>query len=263
MKRGLYLYWCYACQMIKTRLAYRANFLMVNLIFIPMMLSQILFIYLVLDKVHHIRGYGFWEIMTVYSFSSLTVGITFFMLGHFGSISQMVQDGSFDQMLIRPIRPFWHFAIRRINDEWLLTIITRGVLLGISLAQLGITWTWLSYVYLFWALACAILINIGLKVIVTALTFWLYETRALHSVLYATIYDLSYYPVALYGKFIENLLTWVFPLAFVSIVPVSYFFPDLNMKGMNLLMPLVTAVVLAGAVLSWHYGLKRYESAGS
>ncbi len=153
--------------------------------------------------------------------------------------------------------------IMRFNDAWIVPIIVRGSLLGVSLAHIQNDWDLKSSLFLVAAMICAVIINISLKIIIAASTFWIYDSSGLHHIFFATIYDLSYYPVSIYGAFIESLFTWFIPLAFVSIVPISYFISHIDMTLHLILLPLITLIFVTIAMIIWKRGVKRYESTGS
>lgn len=71
------------------------------------------------------------------------------------------------------------------------------------------------------------------------------------------------YPVTIYNRAIQVLLTWIIPFAFVGIYPAALFLQRDEMRSMAILTPVVGAVFLAIGLVSWNYGVRRYKGAGS
>ena len=71
------------------------------------------------------------------------------------------------------------------------------------------------------------------------------------------------YPISVYNKAVQNILTYVIPFAFTSYFPALYFLTGENPLFNIGMTMLVSVVVMGVGVLIWNKGLKAYESAGS
>jgi ABC-2 type transport system permease protein len=75
--------------------------------------------------------------------------------------------------------------------------------------------------------------------------------------------DFSKYPVSIYNRFVQIVITYILPFAFTAYFPASYF-----LTGKDPLF-CIGGTVVAGSLLFalalfvWNRGLKAYESAGS
>ena len=108
----------------------------------------------------------------------------------------------------------------------------------------------------------ATLIYTSLKTMTAAISFWTKASGHITHMLYMTN-DFSKYPVTIYNKVVQTLITYVIPFAFTAYFPASYF-----LTGENPLF-CIGGTVIAGAALFalalfiWGRGIKAYESAGS
>jgi ABC-2 type transport system permease protein len=75
------------------------------------------------------------------------------------------------------------------------------------------------------------------------------------------------YPLSLYPKILQILLTVVVPFGFITFYPAQFFLSKNDFLMFNpvlqYLNPLVGIVVLCAAFFVWNQGLKRYNSSGS
>ena len=102
---------------------------------------------------------------------------------------------------------------------------------------------------------------------VGTLNFWIVRTYSIFYALTWNFRNFINYPISIYGKFIQVLLTFVIPFAFINFYPVKYF---LDKKGDTLFhpilqygTPIVGIVLFLLAYKFWTMGVNRYESTGS
>ncbi len=259
----LRLYLTYLAQHIKSRMSYRADFVIANLLFVFMAASQILFVSLVFSQVRQINGWGFWEVLLIYGLSSLTIAVCQCFTGIVTHLPYMIIRGEFDQMLTRPVSPLWLMMMSRFNDRWLVTIFIRLLVLLIAAGHVFSPVKWSTIALLAGFFVCGLTITVAINVIFAALAFHVLEIRALYHLYLGDLYNLSYYPLTIYGGFLQLLLTWVFPLAFVSFVPISYLVEKTSYARLAALPPLVAVAMVVLARHLWRTGLRAYESTGS
>ncbi len=97
--------------------------------------------------------------------------------------------------------------------------------------------------------------------------FWLVQGEGLRGILFGDMRSLSEYPMSIYGKSIQVVLTVVLPYAFVSFYPAQYFLGKNDVSifhpALQFLSPLVAAVLFAAAYAFWGLGIAHYKSTGS
>jgi len=254
----------FIAQAFKAKMDYRADFWTGNVFMAFMMGSQILFILLVFAQVHEVQGWTLWQVMLVYGISSSIIALGQLISAHVAEVGDHIRGGTFDSLLIRPIPPLVHLFIREVNDHWLITLVGRLGITVLAFVNCGLTDVWWNWPVLLGFLLAGSAIMVAINVIFAGLSFRVLQVETLYWFFIGEFYNLSYYPLTIYGGWIQGLLTWVFPLAWVSIVPASWF---LQKGGMyEVLAWWMPAVLLFFAVLAavlWKTGVRRYESTGS
>ena len=75
------------------------------------------------------------------------------------------------------------------------------------------------------------------------------------------------YPITIYPKAIQILLTFILPFAFINFYPASLLLGKAVPEGFPAVLPYLTPVVgiicFTLSVLLWNWGLKHYKSTGS
>ena len=254
----------FIAQAFKAKMDYRADFWTGNVFMAFMMGSQILFILLVFAQVHEVQGWTLWQVMLVYGISSSIIALGQLISAHVAEVGDHIRGGTFDSLLIRPIPPLVHLFIREVNDHWLITLVGRLGITVLAFVNCGLTDVWWNWPVLVGFLLAGSAIMVAINVIFAGLSFRVLQVETLYWFFIGEFYNLSYYPLTIYGGWIQGLLTWVFPLAWVSVVPASWFLEKGGMYEMLALwLPAVLVVFAALAAVLWKTGVRRYESTGS
>jgi ABC-2 type transport system permease protein len=110
------------------------------------------------------------------------------------------------------------------------------------------------------------LIQAAILVTVGTMSFWVVKNTATYSLL-NSLNNFLDYPITIYNKSIQAILTFVVPVAFVNFYPAHYF---LDKTGDNLFFPILQyGTPVVGLVLFflayqfWKVGVNKYESTGS
>ncbi len=75
--------------------------------------------------------------------------------------------------------------------------------------------------------------------------------------------EFAKYPLTLYGRFLQILVTWVLPFAFVSYYPGLILLSQTGAQAqVGYLSPLAGPVMALVASVVWHRGLARYQGTG-
>lgn len=264
----LLLYFRYISISLKTSMEYRYSF--ISNMFIQVFTYSINFlgIWVIFNKFNTMNGWSYNEVVFLYSLNLLSYGLSaLFVWGPMRQLGNMIQDGSFDGILTRPLNPFYHMLAKNFTYAFLGHTVLAGVVLGISIGSLDISWSASAVVFFILFLLGAFLIQCSMFIIGGALSFWFVNSSQLVDTFIYGIRRFVDYPINLYDTFIRILLTFIVPYAFVNFYPSVYF---LNKSGNTLFhpalqycTPIVGIVLFVLAYRLWSLGIKHYESTGS
>ena len=269
MKMDRFMLYCrFTSMQVKANMEYRFNFFMSLFIQVFGYGTTYLGIWVIFDKFDTINGWSYYEVLFLYSLNLLSYGLcAIFVWDPMRRLGRLVQSGEFDNILTRPIDPFFHMLARTISYPFLVQSALAGIVLSICMVHLGLHWSPITVLWFVVFLAGAFLIQCSVFVIAGSLSFWFVNSLMLVDTFIYGIRRFIDYPISLYGAFIQVLLTFIIPYAFVNYYPSLYF---LNKSGDTLFSPILqfgTPVVgLVMAALSfvvWKSGLRHYQSTGS
>ncbi|XID91071.1 ABC transporter permease [Paenibacillaceae bacterium WGS1546] len=249
----------------KERLEYRADFLLAILAQMVSYTADYLVIWLFIRRFDSIAGWTWPEIAFLYS-----IGLFTYALGASFSFVQMreleghVKNGTFDSVLVKPVNPYLYMVCRGFNLGYIAHLAISGSVLVWSLVSLDIKWTALSVLYLVLAVIGGALIQAGFMSLIGATSFVWVRTGFLFT-LFFKLKDFISYPLPVFGTFIQLLLTFVIPFAFINYYPAAF----LLSHDTSLLSSWAMWIVPAVGPLSywigyrvWMLGVNRYQGAG-
>ena len=104
----------------------------------------------------------------------------------------------------------------------------------------------------------SVLIYAGIYTTLTSLSFYSDAPTGILPLMY-NIQGYGRYPVTIYNRAIQVLLTWIIPFAFVGIYPAALFLDRAEMHHMALLTPVMGLIFAAIGLTLWNFGVKRYR----
>lgn len=262
MTRYLSLYWLFLIQRLKVLMEYRANFIIGASSTIALQASSILAIWVVMQKVPNLNGWTYDEILLVYGLITLAKSINHMFADNLWTLGRVyIRSGGFDRFLVRPIDPLFHLLADRFCQDGVGNFIVGVVLLVKSSIAIGILWTPLKLLGLALAVLSGGVIFIALNLLTCVAAFWIVDSVPVTRLIFDN-HLFAQYPLTIYPKAINILLTWVVPYGLASFYPASFLL-DREMGNIVWITPLVAGFLLFIAYRFWQFGLRHYSGTGT
>lgn len=247
---------------LKSSVEYRVDFFIGVISSLVVQLSGFFFIWLIFENVNNLSGWSFYEMSVVYGLLVLSRAFNNMFFDNLWVLgTQYIRTGNFDSILLRPISPLFHLVASKVKLDAVGNVVLGIILLAKSLYELKIGFSIKTIAILLVTMMSGTLIFASINLITCSVSFWVVNSYHLVWATYS-INELALYPVNIYNKFIEIILTWVIPYAFASFYPANLLFD----KGYRLLSYLTPVVALALSIVSfifWKVGINNYTSTGS
>ena len=230
--------------------------------------GNLLMIWVLIDRFQRIGTWSPFEVLLLVAMADFSYGIAnFFVRNSFRSLSEDVRTGDFDEFLIRPMSPLVYYVSKRVEFYDLNHVIFNGVVLVFVFYKLQVSFTVLKVFWLVVFVAGATVIQTSFIVITTVLSFWLVKAETFSYFVVNSSSGFANYPISIYPKAIQMLLTVALPWAFINFYPALYLLGKQEFLMFHpivqFLTPAVAAVMLAIALLLWRLGLRKYQSTGT
>ena len=246
----------------KSRLTYRADFWIEVLSDLLFQFTNLIFIFVVFMHTPTLAGWTRDEMVFVYGFFMVPYGIfsCFFNLWNFSE--RYIVKGELDRVLTRPAHNLFQILLENVDPPSLIGSLVGVLLMVISGIQMQMSFGMLDLLMLLVFVIGAVLIYFGIYTALTSISFYSDAPTGILPLVF-NIQSYGRYPMTIYNRFIQVLLTWILPFAFVGIIPAAYFIADNGMQRMALLTPLVGIVFFTIGLTLWNIGIKKYRGAGS
>ena len=253
----------YFAQFVKSRLAYRVDFLVdmtANLLSLGI---QLLVLAALFDKVENLRGWSYDQVLFIYGFSLLPLGLfNLVSVNLYGFSEQYIIEGDFDRILLRPINPLAQILCSSFGAGGFNELVLGGAVTVYAGTRLGLTPGLAGFALLPLLAVSAALVYTGVFLGLTALSFWMEDRLGLAPPVYNVI-RFSRYPITIFNPLVRLLLTFVLPFAWVAFYPAAWYVGGPQWERVALLTPVVGGLTFGLGYLTWVRGVRRYTSTGS
>lgn len=247
----------------RTALAYEADF-WIGIVGVALTHGVgIVFVWALFTHIPTVAGWGLWEVAFLYALSIIPRGLTELFCDGQWRLRQLINRGEFDRLLVRPVSPALQVITQLSSIHGLGSVALGGLVLGRALGELGLTWGLLEWCGLVLTLLCGMVVMSGLTYATNCQGFWDSGATSSFPFLLQNLAEFAKFPLTLYDRLVQGVLTWVVPFACVS------YYPALVLLGrpegapwMLGIAPLAAGGMVVVAALVWRRGLARYQGTG-
>jgi ABC-2 type transport system permease protein len=252
---------------IRSALSYRTSFVIGVLVQVAITFLDFAAIIIMFSHLDAFGGFTIAQIGLLYAMSGFALGAADLLVGNAESLGRRIRDGSFDQMLVRPVPAVVQvaadrFAIRRIGR-----IAQSGAVLAWALTAAPIDWNAGRVLVLAGAMLCGAVIFCAIFVMGGAFQVFAGDAAEVANAFTYGGNTLTQYPLTIYPNELVKGVTFIVPLAFVN------WYPGLYVLGMDdpfglpgwlrFASPLAAVAFVAVAAAFWRTAIRHYRSTGS
>ncbi len=263
IKRYFRLYRVLIKQFFKTLVQSKVDFLMGLFGFFFTQVLGIAFLYLIFDKIPNLNGWTLSQLIFIYGFAQIPRGIDHLFTDNIWLVAwRMVVNGDFDRYMLRPMNVFFQIICEKLQPDAVGELLIGTILIIMSLSKGIVIVDGMHIVMFIVSVIAGAVIYTSIKLLFASLSFWIKRSGPFLQVAYEMA-DFAKYPVEIYSKPIQFILTFVIPFAFVAYFPASYFLIQksaLTTVGIECLIAVILSIL---AYSIFKIGISKYESAGN
>jgi ABC-2 type transport system permease protein len=229
--------------------------------------ANLIIIYLMVFRFENVLGWSAYEVLMLYSINATSYALAgFLMFNAFGTLSRHIQMGTFDEMLTKPMNPFFYLCFKGFSTGYIGNLISTVTAMIVCIVKLNIPMSFINIFYLVIIIAGSTLIHSGMFMLANIPVFWIVKADALLSFRWA-LDEFIRYPISIYDRWIQIMLTFILPIAFVNFYPIQYFLQKDDFLGFSStlthLTPVIGVILFALGYMFFFVGIKNYKSTGS
>ena len=226
-----------------------------------------LLMYIMISAFDTINGWTAFEVMLLYAVSLLAYsfgGAFFYFVRR--RVLEDIESGAFDDDLVKPVRTLPWLIVKNVQPAYITHLTLSIIMLTVCFIKLSVTVTVATILWLLVTLLSGVLIFGGMFLLITAPAFLITRVNSLGDLMWF-LRDSAWYPVSIFPRFLQVIMTVVFPFAMINFYPVQpligkqdYLFFG---EWIVYLVPLIAAAFFALSVFVFQVCMKRYKSTGS
>lgn len=261
---GFYLkiYFKIIAQDIKSKMSYRADFIISTLGMIATNVVGFVAFWLMFTKFPSINGWGYYEMLFLYGFSLVAITPTQCLLDNNWSLRRYVYSGDFIKYCFRPINLFFYFESEVFDIKGLGQLVfgIGTIIYAWSKLALPVTVWMIVKVIIF--LLTASLFMMAMQNAAAATCFWIENSFYILD-LSLKLKDYAKYPVTIYNSVFKFLFTFIFPVAFIAYYPSLVILKADEVPLLSWLSPIIGIIFFWLSYKLWMKGASRYDGSGS
>ncbi|MEX2104442.1 MAG: ABC-2 family transporter protein [Bacilli bacterium] len=230
--------------------------------------AEFFLIWVVVTKFQTINGWHSNEVLFLYGLNLCSYAMAgFFFFSPTSQLSVMIKNGTFDEILTKPLNSFWYLVCREFNTGYASHFVLSSLVIAYSLYALKVDISLGFIVFLFLTLIGAALIQAAALIMTSVPSFWVVENKGLKDILFFQARNFIRYPISIYKLPIQILLTLILPYAFINFYPSQFLLGKNDIllfnPALQFMTPIVGAGLFAFAYYFWTLGVRQYKSTGS
>jgi ABC-2 type transport system permease protein len=251
---------------VRSQLQYRLSFALELVGVFTIAFLDFLAVLVIFHNTPRLAEWSVQEVAFLYALSSISFAFTDLAIGHLDLFPQLIRDGNFDILLVRPRGTLLQVAASDFQLRRLGKAAQGAVVLVYALAALHVHWTVARVVVLIVSIPAGVLIFASVWIVFACVAFWAVDSGEFTNAFTYGGNFLAQYPIDIYGAWLRRFLAYLVPLAFVCYFPALFVLGKPDPLGLphvlQFLSPAVALAALSAAVAAWRVAVRHYRSAG-
>ncbi len=262
--RYIKLYLTYAKSSLMSKMVYKADMVIGILAFLFGQVTSLVTLYVLVSAAPEIDGYTVWQVGLLFGITNMAIGLDHLLTDKLWTVAYFeVKTGKLDHMFLRPLPVLFQVVASEVQLEALGEMIIAVALIILCAGNAGIVGGFTSAALIVLGIICAAIIISSFKVLVASLAFKFKRSGPLLQFIYG-FSGYAKYPMKIYPKFIQAILTFVIPLGLCLFFPFDTLLtPSESPWILALAMIGFTAFFAGICLFVWSKMIKLYESTGT
>ena len=249
-------------QDLKSKMSYRADFIISNIGMIVSNLVGFVTFYILFQNFPSINGWTMYEMLFLYGFSLIALTPVQCFFDNNWNLRYAVKTGDFIKYCFRPINIFFYY-ISEVFDVKGLGQLAFGLgTLVYAWRHLAIPVTAVSIAQTVLFLIAASLFMIAIMNFAAATCFWIQNSGYIMVIMFR-FKDFAKYPASIFNTLFRIVFTFVIPIAFIAYYPALVLLRPASVPLLSWLSPLIGLVFFYLSYRFWLLGARKYDGTGS
>ena len=250
----LRLYFIIETQYIKSRMQYRADFIISSIGMFFSSLATLGVFWIIFNSIPDLAGWSFMQMVFIYGFYMIAISPMQILFDHIWQIRFHVQQGTFLKYYFRPLNMMFYYMSEMFDIKGLTQLAAGIIILIYASIQLDLTWTLPRIALLLLTLFSASLVQISITVLAGCAAFWVLDAYPVLGLAWK-LREFAPYPMNIFDGAFRFTFTFIIPLGFVAFSPSQLFLQPDEVSSLVYFSPLVGIGLFALTYWVWTKGV--------
>src|SRR5213083_1793591 len=245
-------------------MSFKANFILWMLVEVLWFLGQIVFFSIIFGSINQIGDWSKWEVVLLVGTHQIIAQLfqAFFFV-NVSNIPELVRTGRLDSLLVLPIDSQFAVSTKQFALDSIINAALGGVVVCVSLSQLGVVPTPMSILLYVVALGFGVAVHYSIMLGLAGVSFWIVRAQGLVYG-YFNFLNIARYPDVIFPRIFRMIFGWVIPVVIIANIPARLLIKSLG-QPTRLMLHLVIAssIIFWLSRVFWRFALRHYSSASS
>lgn len=263
LKKHLFIYWVLFKDSLILQMEYRTNFFMMIGIETAYLFVKVLYVVIVYDTGVKIYDLPIDAILLFSGTFIFMTGIysTFFFF-NLSKIQNLIVDGSFDMLIVKPVSLQFITTLKNINICAGFPNLFGGIIcIIIGWKKNDIPVDFYNIAGYVGFLISGIIVSYSVMLLPQLISFWTIQAKSVRQIS-DSLWEFNNMPMTIYGKWIQRLGIYMIPIFLISNLSPLYVLKKLSLSYAiwGMIAPIVFFII---SRILWKISVKHYNSASS
>jgi ABC-2 type transport system permease protein len=264
MRRYIEIYSIMLRNSLIREMSFKANFLLWMIVEILWFCGQIVFFSIIFGQVDRIGDWTKWEVVLLVGTHQMIAQIfQGFFFVNLANIPELVRTGKLDSLLVLPIDSQFAVSSKQFGLDSMINAALGGVVVCVSLSQLGIVPNPTSILLYLVALGFGVAVHYSIMLGLAAVSFWIIRAQGLVYG-YFNFLNIARYPDTIFPWLFRFVFGWIIPVVIIANIPARLLIKSLGHPGQLMLhLVIASTIIFWLSRVFWRFALRHYSSASS
>lgn len=262
MRNAIGLYFHYVSISVRSRMQYKTSYFLTCIGQFLVSFNVFLGVFFMFQRFSAVKGFTYSEVLLCFSIMLMEFSLAEMAARGFDTFGGMVRSGSFDRVLVRPRNEILQVLGSKFELTRIGRMIQAIVMFIYGIMNCDVVWNVSRVFTVIFMLMGGTALFSGIFLIYASLCFFTLDGLEFMNILTDGAREYGKYPLAVYGKRMLQITTFVIPYALVQYYPLLYLLGRRTSRIYSIL-PLLAFWFLIPGYLLWRVGVRHYTSSGS
>ena len=252
----------YIIMHFKSEIEYKASFILTSIGQVLALFLSYITVFTLIERFNVIKNFNVYQIMIGFGVVQFGQSFSEGLLRGFDQFSDLIKNGRFDILLIRPQNIILQIFGTKIEFSKFPRALFSILCVIYAVIKLKLYAHFYNIIVILLMLIGSTAIFSSLLISTATICFKTIEGLEFINIFIYGTRDFAQYPISIYNKFVKIFFTAIIPMALNSYFPLLYITNNSD-NVFYLFLPLISILTIIPACLVFNYGVKLYKSSGS